>query len=185
MAARNLAGDGTDMARKAIAGAVLFLAHVPAARLAWMAREMPHFGHLHDDSIYFVAAKSMTEGRRGFGSSAAREPAQWSVFELWGRQRSWWPLSDGGLGGVSLHGKRSSCQRATERCQPSARRRFQPVSGGLREPRLNQIGEQVHGGANAVAGWMFWASHHTTGARDIVSLYTPTISDTRSTTSAG
>src|SRR5437773_2883783 len=97
--------------RRYVLIAMVGLALAPAAHLAWMAREMPHFGHLHDDSIYFVAAKSMTEGRRGFGSSAAREPAQWSVFELWGRQRSWWPLSDGGLGGVSLHGKRSSCQR--------------------------------------------------------------------------
>src|SRR6059036_3086541 len=30
------------------------------------------------------------------------------------------------------------CQRATERCQPSARHRVQLVSGGLREPRVNQ-----------------------------------------------
>ena len=50
------------MARKAIAAAVLLLALVPAARLAWMAREMPHFGHLHDDSIYYVTAKSLAEG---------------------------------------------------------------------------------------------------------------------------
>src|ERR1035441_10246377 len=41
-------------------------------------------------------------------------------------------------GGGSLHEKRSGCQRATERCQPSARRRVQPVLGGLREPRLSQ-----------------------------------------------
>src|SRR5229473_4340612 len=83
MAARNFAGDGTDMARKAIAVAVLLLALVPAARLAWMAREMPHFGHLHDDSIYFVAAKSLAEGRGYRILSLPGEPFQTKYPPLW------------------------------------------------------------------------------------------------------
>ena len=49
------------------------------------------------------------------------------------------PSNDGDpLSGPHSTGKRSGCQRATERCQPSARHGVQPVSGGLREPRLNQ-----------------------------------------------
>ena len=71
------------MARKAIAAAVLLLALVPAARLAWMAREMPHFGHLHDDSIYFVAAKSMAEGRGYRILSLPGEPFQTKYPPLW------------------------------------------------------------------------------------------------------
>lgn len=71
------------MARKAIAVAVLLLALVPAARLAWMAREMPHFGHLHDDSIYFVAAKSMAEGRGYRILSLPGEPFQTKYPPLW------------------------------------------------------------------------------------------------------
>jgi len=51
------------MTQKASAAAVLLVALLPAAHLAWTAREIPHFGHLHDDSIYFVAAKSMAESR--------------------------------------------------------------------------------------------------------------------------
>ena len=71
------------MARKAIAVAVLLLALVPAARLAWMAREMPHFGHLHDDSIYFVAAKSMADGRGYRILSLPAEPFQTKYPPLW------------------------------------------------------------------------------------------------------
>ncbi len=71
------------MARKAITLAVLLLALIPAARLAWMAREMPHFGHLHDDSIYFVAAKSMAEGRGYRILSLPGEPFQTKYPPLW------------------------------------------------------------------------------------------------------
>ena len=42
--------------------ALVMLALAPAARLAWNSRDMPHFGHLHDDSIYFVCAKSLATG---------------------------------------------------------------------------------------------------------------------------
>src|SRR5580765_7909418 len=83
MAARNFAGDGTDMARKAIAAAVLLLALVPAARLAWMARDMPHFGHLHDDSIYFVAAKSMADAQGYRIMSLPAAPFQTKYPPLW------------------------------------------------------------------------------------------------------
>jgi hypothetical protein len=71
------------VARKAIAVAVLLLALVPAARLAWMAREMPHFGHLHDDSIYFVAAKSMADSRGYRILSLPGEPFQTKYPPLW------------------------------------------------------------------------------------------------------
>ncbi len=43
--------------------AVLFvLALLPSAWLAWTNRDMPHFGHHHDDSMYFVTAKSLAAG---------------------------------------------------------------------------------------------------------------------------
>lgn len=42
--------------------AILLLALLPSAHLAWNSRDMPHFGHLHDDSVYFVCAKSLAEG---------------------------------------------------------------------------------------------------------------------------
>src|SRR5258708_32288652 len=83
MAARNYAGDGTDVARKAITFAVLLLALVPSARLVRRAREMPYFGHLQDDSIYFVAAKSMAEGRGSRILSLPGEPFQTKYPPLW------------------------------------------------------------------------------------------------------
>jgi hypothetical protein len=48
-----------------------------------MAREMPHFGHLHDDSIYFVAAKSMADGRGYRILSLPGEPFQTKYPPLW------------------------------------------------------------------------------------------------------
>src|SRR6266567_4558667 len=50
------------MARRALAAAMLVVLLIPAAHLAWVARDMPHLGHLHDDSIYWVAAKSLAQG---------------------------------------------------------------------------------------------------------------------------
>ena len=42
---------------------VLFLAFfLPAAHLAWTARDMPQLGHFHDDGLYWVSAKSLAEG---------------------------------------------------------------------------------------------------------------------------
>src|SRR5258706_8989468 len=48
--------------RRYVLIAMVGLTLAPAARLAWMSRDMPHFGHLHDDSIYFVCAKSLATG---------------------------------------------------------------------------------------------------------------------------
>ena len=42
---------------------VVLLALVPSAYTAWRFRDMPHFGHFHDDSAYFVCAKSIAEGK--------------------------------------------------------------------------------------------------------------------------
>src|SRR5215470_16087917 len=71
------------MARKALVTAVVLLALAPAAHLAWLAREMPHFGHLHDDSIYFVAAKSLAEGLGYHISSLPAEPFETKYPPLW------------------------------------------------------------------------------------------------------
>ena len=43
--------------------AIVLLALAPSAWLAWNARHMPHLGIYHDDSVYFVTAKSWAEGR--------------------------------------------------------------------------------------------------------------------------
>src|SRR5579864_2412557 len=64
------------MPRKLLAAAILLLALAPSAHLAWVAREMPHFGHLHDDSIYWVSAKSLAEGRGYRILSLPSEPYQ-------------------------------------------------------------------------------------------------------------
>lgn len=71
------------MVRKALVLAVLLLALAPAAHLAWVARDMPHFGHLHDDSIYFVCAKSIAEGRGYRILSLPAEPFQTKYPPLW------------------------------------------------------------------------------------------------------
>ncbi len=44
---------------------------------------MPHFGHLHDDSIYWVAAKSLAEGRGYRILSLPAEPFQTKYPPLW------------------------------------------------------------------------------------------------------
>ncbi len=49
------------MLRKLIALGVFVLAIAPAAYLAWTLRAMPHLGFYHDDSIYWVSAKSLAE----------------------------------------------------------------------------------------------------------------------------
>src|ERR1039458_7632304 len=77
------------------------------------------------DTIIFSTFDPCQEGvfaASRFGSFAEHESALWSGFESWGRQRSSWPLSDGGfLAGYGSTAKGSSCQRTTERCLPSAR----------------------------------------------------------------
>jgi 4-amino-4-deoxy-L-arabinose transferase-like glycosyltransferase len=48
--------------RKILAAAILVLALVPSAYLAWNSRDMPHLGYFHDDALYWVSAKSLAEG---------------------------------------------------------------------------------------------------------------------------
>ena len=48
----------------------------PSARLAWEWRRMPHLGIYHDDSLYFVTAKSWAEGKGHRIESFPGEPAQ-------------------------------------------------------------------------------------------------------------
>ena len=50
------------MLRKLIAIGVLVMALAPSAYLAWTLRDMPHLGFYHDDSIYWVSAKSLAAG---------------------------------------------------------------------------------------------------------------------------
>lgn len=46
-----------------VAGFVLVLALIHCALLAWRSRAMPYLGSLHDDSVYWVTAKSLAEGK--------------------------------------------------------------------------------------------------------------------------
>lgn len=77
------AGDAAHVVRKALTLGVLLLALAPAAHLAWVARAMPHFGFLHDDSIYFVCAKSLAEGQGYRILSLPAEPFQTKYPPLW------------------------------------------------------------------------------------------------------
>src|SRR5579864_3387421 len=77
------AGDGAYMSRKPLALAIVLLALTPAFYLAWVARDMPHFGHLHDDSIYWVSAKSLAEWRGYRILSLPAEPYQTKYPPLW------------------------------------------------------------------------------------------------------
>lgn len=46
-----------------VAGAVLLAcALLPAARLLWQARDMPHLGAAHDDQYYWITAESLAQG---------------------------------------------------------------------------------------------------------------------------
>jgi hypothetical protein len=61
------------MLRKLTALGVFVLALAPSAYLAWALRAMPHLGFYHDDSIYWVSAKSLAQGH---GYRIASLPAQ-------------------------------------------------------------------------------------------------------------
>ena len=50
------------MLRKLAILGVFALALAPSAYLAWSLRAMPHLGFYHDDSIYWVSAKSLADG---------------------------------------------------------------------------------------------------------------------------
>ena len=56
--------------------ALVLLALIPSVRLAWLYRDMPHFGHLHDDAMYWVSAKSLAQGDGYRALSVPGEPWQ-------------------------------------------------------------------------------------------------------------
>lgn len=45
-----------------VAFAILVVAVIPSALIAFYSRDMPHLGSVHDDSIYWVCAKSLAQG---------------------------------------------------------------------------------------------------------------------------
>ena len=64
------------MLRKLTAAGVFILALAPSAYLAWTLRAMPHLGFYHDDSIYWVSAKSLAEGHEYRIASLPGQPYQ-------------------------------------------------------------------------------------------------------------
>jgi hypothetical protein len=64
------------MLKKLTAIGVFVLAIAPSAYLAWTLRAMPHLGFYHDDSIYWVSAKSMAEGHDYRIASLPGQPYQ-------------------------------------------------------------------------------------------------------------
>jgi len=61
---------------KLTAMGVFMLALAPSAYLAWTLRDMPHLGFYHDDSIYWVSAKSLAAGDGYRISSLPNRPYQ-------------------------------------------------------------------------------------------------------------
>ncbi len=41
---------------------LILIALVPSVWLAWRSRDVPHLGYFHDDSIYWISAKSLADG---------------------------------------------------------------------------------------------------------------------------
>ena len=68
--------DSGWMLRKLTAIGVFVLALAPSAYLAWTLRDMPHLGFYHDDSIYWVSAKSLAAGDGYRISSLPGQPFQ-------------------------------------------------------------------------------------------------------------
>ncbi|HYL36169.1 MAG TPA: hypothetical protein VEV17_09685 [Bryobacteraceae bacterium] len=64
------------MLRKLAAIGVFAMALAPSAYLAWTLRAMPHLGFYHDDSIYWVSARSLAEGHGYRIQSLPGEPYQ-------------------------------------------------------------------------------------------------------------
>src|ERR1035438_7207789 len=64
------------MLRKLTALGVFVLALAPSAYLAWTLRAMPHLGFYHDDSIYWVSAKTLREGHEYRIASLPGQPYQ-------------------------------------------------------------------------------------------------------------
>jgi hypothetical protein len=51
-----------EMRRHFITACLLLLIAAPSAIFAWRAMDMPEFGYLHDDGIFYVSAKSLASG---------------------------------------------------------------------------------------------------------------------------
>jgi hypothetical protein len=70
-----------------LAGVFLFLALlIPSAWFAWRNRDMPQFGDCHDDSVYFVCARSFAEGSGYRILSLPEQPYQTKyppLYPLW------------------------------------------------------------------------------------------------------
>ena len=64
------------MLRRLTAIGVFIAALAPSAYLAWTLRDMPHLGFYHDDSIYWVSAKSLAAGSGYRITSLPGEPFQ-------------------------------------------------------------------------------------------------------------
>ena len=64
------------MLRRLTAIGVFVLVLAPSAYLAWSLRDMPHLGFYHDDSIYWVSAKSLASGDGYRISSLPGQPFQ-------------------------------------------------------------------------------------------------------------
>ena len=70
--------DGTvtklmTMLQKAM---IFFVLLLPSAFFAWCYRDMPWFGHLHDDSLIFVTAQSLASGDGYKIASLPETPSQ-------------------------------------------------------------------------------------------------------------
>lgn len=63
--------------------ALLAVALVPSAWVAWEWRAMPHLGFYHDDAIYLVSAKSIAEGGGYRIASLPEQPYQTKYPPLW------------------------------------------------------------------------------------------------------
>ncbi len=64
------------MTKGFVALAVLGAALIPSAYFAWTLRDMPHLGFYHDDSIYWVSARSLATGSGYRIQSLPGEPYQ-------------------------------------------------------------------------------------------------------------
>jgi hypothetical protein len=64
------------MTKRFVALAILAAGLVPSAYFAWTLRDMPHLGFYHDDSIYWVSARSLATGSGYRIQSLPGEPYQ-------------------------------------------------------------------------------------------------------------
>jgi|GEM_PF-1357905 len=59
---RNKSGQGSSLLRKIAPQLIFVVALMPSLYLAWISRDMPQFGRLSDDGIYWVCAKALAQG---------------------------------------------------------------------------------------------------------------------------